>query len=81
VVAAGADPTEIVSGANSVEYTLRHNDVFGIAIELPYWRDDRCDDTSTDGSGGSLRQVVIDGLDLQDEMCARLRALCDQAAP
>jgi hypothetical protein len=81
VVAAGGDPADVVTGANSGEYAMRHNEVFGIAVELPYWRDDRSDDISTHPSGTSLRQVVLHGLDLQDDMCAQLRALYDQAAP
>lgn len=81
LVAVGADPATMVSGSSSLEYALRHNSVFGIAIELPYWRDDRSADTSVHPSGRSLRQVVLDGLDLQDEMNARLRDLLTAAAP
>ncbi len=82
LVAVGADPGEMVSGSSSAEYALQVNpDVFGVAIELPYWRDARSDDTSPDPSGRTLAEVVLRGLDLQDDMAARLRALLVAARP
>jgi hypothetical protein len=82
LVSVGGDPAELVSGSSSAEYAAQVNpDVFGVAIELPYWRDARSDDTAPDPSGRSLAEVVLHGLDLQDDMAARLRALLDAARP
>ena len=81
IVAAGGDPADMISGGSSIEYMMRHNDVFGIVVELPYWRDDRSADTSPDPSGKTLREVVLHGLDLEEEMVNRLHALYEQASP
>ena len=53
VIETGGDPSDIISGGSSVEYALRHNDVFGVVVELPYWRDARSADTTR-----SVRQVT-----------------------
>jgi hypothetical protein len=79
--AVGADPAGTVSGRNSMEYA---QDVEpssrGICIELPYWRDDRSEDTSPDPSGKSLREVVLEGLDLQESLERKMLELV-AAAP
>jgi len=80
-VAAGADPAMIVSGGSSLDYARRHKEPFGLAIELPYWRDPRAADTTDDPSGDSYRDVVLRGLDLQAASVARLHALLDASAP
>jgi len=80
VVAIGGDPASLVTGANSGEYAARHGDVHGIAIELPYWRDARSDDATAHPSGRSLREVVLEGLDLQASMDARLADLLHRGA-
>lgn len=79
--AAGADPATLVSGASSMDYSLRHKATFGLAVELPYWRDPRAADTTPDPRAGSRRDVVLHGLDLQVESVARLRRLLDAASP
>ena len=81
VIEAGGDPSDIISGGSSMEYALRHNDVFGVVVELPYWRDDRSADTTPDPSGKSLREVVLHGLDLEEDLNARLRDLYGLASP
>jgi hypothetical protein len=82
LVSVGADPAGTVSGSNSAEYAARvQPDVAGICIELPYWRDDRSDDTRPDPSGRSLREVVLHGLDLQAQMEGQLRDLVERAQP
>jgi hypothetical protein len=81
VSAAGGDPADVISGGSSIEYMMRHNAVFGVVVELPYWRDDRSADTSPDPSGKTLREVVLAGLDLEEAMVSRLQALYEQASP
>jgi hypothetical protein len=80
-VAAGVDPAGLITGANSAEYAGRHGLVSGVAVELPYWRDPRSEDATPDPSGRTLRDVVLAGLDLQEELDARLRALLDAGDP
>lgn len=78
----GGDPQGLVSGTSSMEYAEAVNPaVFGIAIELPYWRDGRSDDTRPDASGRSLREVVLHGLDLQDALTREVRELVDAGLP
>ena len=79
--AAGVDPTGFVSGGSSLDYARRHGDPFGLAIELPYWRDPRAADDTPDPSGVSRRDAVVAGLDREEATFARLRALYDAAAP
>ena len=79
--AAGADPAALVSGASSHDYATTFHDTFGLAIELPYWRDPRAGDTSPDPSGQSRRDVVLDNLDLQEESVRRLQNLLEAADP
>ena len=79
ITAVGADPADVVTGSNSGEYAERHGKVTGLAIELPYWRDDRSDDSSPDPSGRLLREVMLAGLDLQEQLNTRLRALMAMA--
>jgi len=80
VVGVGGDPASLVTGANSAEYAEQYGELHGIAIELPYWRDARSDDTTPHPSGRSLREVVLEGLDLQQEMDARLADLLRRGA-
>jgi hypothetical protein len=80
-VAAGVDPATLISGANSAEYASRHGRVSGVAVELPYWRDPRSEDSSPDPSGRSLREVVLAGLDLQEQLDARLSELLAAGDP
>ncbi|MBV9292837.1 MAG: hypothetical protein JO222_10350 [Frankiales bacterium] len=75
--ALGVDPAALVSGASSHDYASRHKALFGIAIELPYWRDPRAADTTPDPSGVSLRDVTLRGLDLQEQSVARVHELLD----
>ena len=77
----GADPAAIVSGSSSMDYALQYGPTFGLAIELPYWRDERAADTTPDASGASSRQVMLDALDLHAASATSLRALFDAAAP
>jgi len=78
----GGDPASLVSGTSSLEYAeLVSPDVAGIAIELPYWRDDRSDDTSEDPEGRTLTDVVLRGLALQDDMASRIRELLGAGDP
>lgn len=80
--AAGADPAALITGASSHDYATRDgHETFGVAIELPYWRDPRAADTTPDPSGESRRAVVLRYLDLQEESLARLHALLDAAQP
>jgi hypothetical protein len=81
VVAAGGDPTSMITGANSGEYAARHGHVTGVAIELPYWRDDRSADSTPDPSGRTLREVVLAGLEQQESMERTLTSLLTAAAP
>ena len=77
----GADPAQLVTGASSHDYAMQFADTFGVAIELPYWRDPRAADTSTDASGESRRAVVLRNLDLQEQSVRRLRELLVAADP
>jgi hypothetical protein len=79
--AAGADPAALVSGGSSYDYATSFLDTFGLAIELPYWRDPRAADTSPDPTGQSRRDVVLHHLDLQEESVRRLQDLLDAADP
>jgi hypothetical protein len=80
-VALGVDPAALVSGGSSADYAMRHKPVSGLAIELPYWRDPRAADETPDPSGRSRRDVVLEGLDLQESSTARVHELLDAAAP
>ena len=77
----GADPAALVSGGSSLDYALQHGPVFGLAIELPYWRDDRAADTTPDASGATARTVMLEALDLHAASEERLRTLFDAASP
>jgi hypothetical protein len=79
--AAGLDPSLLVSGGSSLDYASRHGDVFGLAIELPYWRDRRATDQSPDAGGQTRRAVVVGALDVQEASNARVRELFDAASP
>lgn len=79
ITSVGADPADVVTGANSAEYAERHGPVTGLAIELPYWRDERSEDTSPDPSGRTLREVTLAGLDLQEQLNVRMRELMARA--
>jgi hypothetical protein len=80
VVALGGDPAGLVTGANSGEYAEQYGPVHGIAVELPYWRDPRSDDTRPHPAGRTLREVVLAGLDLQESMDAQLADLLARGA-
>jgi hypothetical protein len=80
-LAIGADPAALVSGGSSLDYALQYGPIFGLAIELPYWRDERAADTTPDPSGASARQVMLDGLDLHAASEDALRSLFDSASP
>lgn len=80
-LAAGADPTTLVSGASSYDYTILHKQTFPIVAEVPYWRDPRAADTAHDGTGRTRREVVLQGLDLQEADTAELRRLLAAAEP
>lgn len=75
--ALGADPADLISGGNSLDYAERHGPVTGVVVELPYWRDDRAADISDDPSGESRRVITLRTLDLQQQDVAQLRALYD----
>ena len=78
----GIEPGLLVSGGNSLDYAERDGaQVFGLAIELPYWRDQRATDVAASTSGESRGEVVRRGLDLQEAAIQRLRELLDAAAP
>ena len=81
IVSAGGDPSDIISGASTIEYAQRHNPVFGVVAELPYWRDDRSADMSPDPSGLTLREAMMASFELEVEMVTHLQALYEQAAP
>lgn len=81
IVSAGADPSDIISGGSTLEYAQRHNDVFGVVAELPYWRDDRSADMTPDPSGQTLRDVMMATFDLEEQMVTHLQHLYELAAP
>jgi zinc carboxypeptidase len=80
-VASGFDPAVLVSGGSSLDYAERHDTTFGLAIELPYWRDRRATDLRADPSGASRREVAVRGLDLQESTTATLRSFYDGGDP
>lgn len=80
-VAVGADPAQFVTGGNTMDYASRHGSVFGLAIELPYWRDARDGDTSPAPHGLSRRDAAVRGLDIQAQAARRLHVLRAAAEP
>lgn len=82
LTAVGGDPSGMVSGTSSMEYAESVNPhVLGIAIELPYWRDARSDDTTPDPRGRTIREVVLHGLELQDDLARSVRTLATEGDP
>lgn len=77
----GMEPGDVISGASSYDYAIRHGAVAALVIELPYWRDPRADDTSPSPSGLSRREVKLASLDLEDECIAFLQEIAAEAAP
>lgn len=80
-VTIGADPAAMVTGSSSMTYAEQYKEVFGLVIELPYWRDQRAADTTPDPAGGTRREVMIAGLDLGEESSQELRRLYAAASP
>lgn len=81
-VTAGIDPTALVTGGNSLDYARTCGlDPVAVVIELPYWRDERASDTSTDPAGTIRRDVVLAWLDEEKASMQKVRSLLEQAAP
>ncbi|MFD4637334.1 M14 family zinc carboxypeptidase [Lentzea sp. NPDC058436] len=76
---AGGDPAQVVTGGNTGDYASRHGAVLGLAVELPYWRDERAGDTTA--GTVSRRDAALRGLDIRTEMAQRLQALRSAAEP
>lgn len=57
--AIGADPRDLITGANSLEYCRKYEDPVGVVVELPHWQDSRADDNSPDPLGRTRREIAL----------------------